>query len=187
MVHRCTICKKHEGAPFNGPPPPPLPEFRVKEDHAFTYTGVDFAGPVFVRNSSGSSKAWICLFTCLVTRAIHLDIVSDLSTTTFIQCLKRFAARRGLPRKFLSDNGKTFQAAAKFLSVVFKDDAIQELLVNQGSQWIFNVERAPWWGGVFERLVKSTKRCLRKMVGRANFSLDELLTAVIKIEAVINS
>ena len=86
IIHRCTTCKKHEGAPFDSPPPPPLPEFRIKEDPAFTYTGVDFAGPLFVRSvsSSSSSKVWICLFTCLVTRAIHLDIVSDLSTTTFI-------------------------------------------------------------------------------------------------------
>ena len=139
IIHRCTTCKKHEGAPFNGPPP--LPEFRVKEDPAFTYTGVDFAAPLSVRkgSSSGSTKVWICLFTCLVTRAIHLDIVPNLSTMTFIRCLKQFTARRGLPRKFLSDNGKTFKAAAKFLSVVFKDETIQEHLVNQGSQWIFNV------------------------------------------------
>jgi len=74
------------------------------------------------------------------------------------------------PRKFLSDNGKTFKAAAKFLSVVFKDETIQEHLANQGCQWIFNVECAPWWGGVFERMVRSTKRCLRKVVGRANFT-----------------
>ena len=89
-VHRCTICKKYEGAPFRGPPPPPLPEFRVKEDPAFTYTGVDFAGPLFVRSGSSndSTKVWICVFTCLVTRAIHLDIMSDLSTETFMRCLK---------------------------------------------------------------------------------------------------
>ena len=90
IIHRCTTCKKHEGAPVVGPPPPPLPEFRVKEDPAFTYTGVDFAGPLSVRkgSSGGSRKVWICLFTCLVTRAIHLDIVPDLSATTFIRCLK---------------------------------------------------------------------------------------------------
>ena len=80
-----------------------------------------------------------------------------------------------MPHKFLSDNGKTFKAAAKFLDAVFKDEPIQNQLVTQGSQWVFNVERAPWWGGAFERMVKSTKRCLRKMVGRANFSHDELL------------
>lgn len=166
-----------------------MPEFRIKEDPAFTYTGVDFAGPLFVRgrSSKGQGKVWICLFTCLVTRAIHLDIVSDLSTETFIWCLKQFAARRGLPRKFLSDNGKTFKATARFLGSVFKDETVQEHLANRGSQWIFNIEWAPWWGGVFERMVKSTKRCLRIMMGRSNFSHDELLTAVVEIEAVINS
>ena len=69
IIHRCTTCKKHEGAPIVGPPPPPLPEFRFKENPAFTYTGVDFAGPLSVRkgSSGGSRKVWICLFTCLVT------------------------------------------------------------------------------------------------------------------------
>lgn len=164
IVHKCTKCKKYEGPPFDSPPPPPLPEFRIKDDPAFTYVGVDFAGPLFVR-SGVSSKVWICVFTCLVTRAIHLDIVDNLSTDTFLRCLKRFAARRGLPRKFLSDNGKTFKAAAQFLSAIFNDETVQEHLTTQGSQWIFNVERAPWWGGAFERMVRSTKRCLRKMIG----------------------
>ena len=92
-----------------------------------------------------------------------------------------------LPLKFLSDNGKTFKAAARFLDVVFKDDTVQDHLSVRGIRWIFNVECAPWWGGVFERMVRSTKRCLCKMVGRANFTQDELLTAVVEIEAVINS
>eukprot|EP00731_Ephydatia_muelleri_P014947 Em0008g667a len=154
ILFRCTICRRYEGAALKGPPPPPLPEFRVKEEPAYTYTGVDFAGPLFVRST--------------VTRAIHLDIVNDLSTGVFVRCLKRFAARRGLPLKFLSDNGKTFKAAARFLDVVFKDDTVQEYLSARGIQWIFNVECAPWWGGVFERM-------------------DELHTAVVEIEAVINS
>ena len=64
IVHKCTVCKRYEGAPLRGPPPPPLLEFRVKDDPAFTYTGLDFAGPLFVRKSSNSSsKVWICLFT----------------------------------------------------------------------------------------------------------------------------
>ena len=146
ILHNCTGCRKYEGAPFVGPPPPPLPEFRVKEDPAFTYTGVDFAGPLFVRSGASSSKVWICVFTCLVTRAVHLDIVCNLSTSTFLRCLKRFSARRGLPRQFLSDNGKTFKAAAKFLNAVFKDETVQEHLTMRGCQWIFNVELAPWWG-----------------------------------------
>lgn len=189
IVRRCVLCRRLEGTPFKTPPPPPLPTFRVKDDPAFTYTGVDFAGPLSIRASgmSTTSKVWICLFTCFVTRAVHLDIVSDQSTQTFIRCLKRFAARRGLARKFISDNGKTFKAAAKYIKAVFKDGTVKEYLAGQGSEWLFNIERAPWWGGAFERMVKSTKRCLRKMVGRAHFSFDELLTALTEIESVINS
>ena len=118
---------------------------------------------------------------------MHLDAVSDQSTQTFIRCLNRFAARRGLPRKFISDNGKTFKVADKYIKVVFKDATVKEHLAGLGCEWLFNIERAPWWVGAFERMVKSTKRCLRKMIGRAHFSFDELLTALAEIEAVINS
>ena len=80
ILFRYAVCKRYEGAALNGPPPPPLPEFRVREEPAYTYTGVDFAGPLFVqsRSSDSSYKVWICLFNCLVTRAVHLDIVSNL-------------------------------------------------------------------------------------------------------------
>lgn len=125
VIHRCVVCKKHEGAPYVGPPAPPLPDFRVKEDPAFSYTEVDFAGPLFVRAEASSCSD-------KVSRAVHLDVVSDLSTETFIRCLKRFAARRGLPQLFLSDNGKTFKAAEKYVSSVFKDETVQEYLATQG-------------------------------------------------------
>ena len=118
---------------------------------------------------------------------MHLDVVTDMSTQSFLRCLKRFASRRGLPRKILSDNGKTFRAASKYIKAVFADHVIEEYLAGLGCAWIFNVEYATWWGGAFERMVKSTKRCLRKMIGRAQLTLDELLTAIVEIKAVINS
>ena len=187
--NKCGICKRFEGAPLKAPKPPPLPECRVTESPAFSYTGVDFAGPLIIRSaqSSKSNKAWIALFTCYVTRAVHLDTVQDQSTLTFIRCLKRFIARRGLPRCFISDNGKTFQAASKYLDKVFKDEAAKDHLRGLRISWQFNVPLAPWWGGAFERMVRSTKRCLRKLIGRAHFSLDELTTALAEIEAVFNS
>lgn len=81
MIHRCVLCQRYEGAPLKTPPPPPpLPTFRVKDDPAFTYNGVDFAGPLSIHGNSASNKVWICLFMCLVTRAVHLDLVSDQST-----------------------------------------------------------------------------------------------------------
>ena len=173
LIHQCRVCRRHEGKSYRAPPPPPLPAFRVEEAPPFSYTGVDFAGPLYVSSdSSGVKKVWICLYTCCVVRAVHLELVFDMSTPTFIRCFKRFVARRGLPSKILSDNGKTFKAAAKFI---------------HGVKWIFNVPKAPWWGGVFERLVRCTKRCLRKIIGQAKFSFDELATAITEVETVLNS
>ena len=88
----------------------------------------------------------------LCRKTVHLDLVADLTTPCFLLSFRRFVARRGLPRKILSDNGKTFEAAAKSLHQV---------------KWQFNVPKAPWWGGVFERLIRSTKRCLKKTIGQA--------------------
>ena len=77
IIHLCITCRRFEGAPFLMPPPPPLPVSRVKEDPAFSFTGVDCAGPLMIRTEgpNKTGKAWICLFTCFVTRAVHLDIV----------------------------------------------------------------------------------------------------------------
>ena len=109
-----------------------------------------------------------------------------MTTTAFLRCFKRFVARKGFPQRVISDNGKTFKGAAKMLQVILKQREVRQYLSCNQIQWTFNVERAPWWGGVFERLVKSTKRCLRKVVGRARLYYDELSTVLIEIEAVIN-
>ena len=188
IIHYCVTCKRHERAPFKTPTPPALPAFRVQEQPPFTFTGVDYAGPLYTR-SGEANKVWICLFTCCVTRAIHLEIhvVTDMSTDSFIRCLKRFAARRGMPKRIISDKGKNFKAAAIFLQRIFKDQTVIDHLSTLGTEWQFNIEKAPWWGGIFERMVKSTKRCLRKFIGQAKFSLDELHTAVVEVESIINS
>lgn len=87
----------------------------------------------------------------------------------------------------VSDNGKTFKAAAKVIQSIVSHDNVQQYLAGLGVQWIFNLPKAPWWGGIFERLIKSTKRCLRKVIGQAKLSYDELSTALIEVEAVLNS
>lgn len=74
-----------------------------------------------------------------------------------------------------------------YVRTVFSDTTVKEHLAGVGSEWIFNLEWAPWWGGMFERMIQSTKCCLRKTIGRAHFSMDELLTALTEIEAVVNS
>ena len=189
IIHKCVICRKLEGVPCALPSPPPLPEFRVTEQPPFMYTGVDFAGPLYIKTQGlvNMSKVWLCLFTCCVTRAVHLHIVPDLTTDSFLRCFKRFTARRGIPHKMISDNGKTFKATAKGISAVLSDSAVQGHSAGTGVQWSFNLEKAPWWGGLFERLIKSTKRCLKKTIGQARISYDELLTIVTEVEMILNS
>jgi hypothetical protein len=189
ILRRCTLCKRFEGQPYSAPPPPPLPSFRVEEAPPFTHTGVDFAGPLYVKkpDNSSTSKAWICIYTCCVTRAVHLDLVPDLSMEAFIRSFKRFAARRGVPSKLVSDNGKTFKAAAKLIQSVVNHNDVQHYLAGLGIKWVFNLPKAPWWGGLFERLVRTTKRCLRKIIGQARLTYDELSTALVEVEGVINS
>ncbi len=118
VIHSCIVCKRQEGKPCHGNPPPPLPEYRVQQSRPFQTTGVDFAGPLYVKTSdgAGTSKVWLCLYTCCSTRAVHLDLVTDMTADTFIRSFRRFSARRGMPSKMISDNGKTFKSASKIIS-----------------------------------------------------------------------
>ena len=145
ILGQCTTCKKFEGKPYRAPLPPPLPTFRVEESPPFAHTGVDFAGPLYVKKVGRTTrKVWICLFTCCVTRAVHLELIADLSTPTFLRCLKRFTARRGLPSKMISDNGKTFKAATKVIESIVSYEDVQQYLSGPGVQWVFNGCQPKW-------------------------------------------
>ena len=181
--------RRHEGKPLTAPLPPPLPKFRVLESRSFAHTAIDFAGPLHVKTFgvTESSKMWVCLYTCYITRAVHIDVVPDMSTDTFLRSLKRLCARRGTPCLIVSDNAKTFNGAAKVIRDIILHPEVKKYCSNLSFEWRFNLEKAPWWGGMFERLIKSTKRCLRKMIGQARFTHDELLTAVVEIESILNA
>ena len=151
---------------------------------------MDFAGPLYVKPSpqERGPKAWLCLYTCAVTRAAHLDLVPNLNTLTFLRSFKRFTSRHGVPAKMISDNGKTFKSASKTIYNLFIDPMIKKHFSDLQLEWSFNLEQGPWWGGIFERLIKSAKHCLRKTLGRASLTYDdELLTLVVKTEPILNS
>ena len=188
IIHQCVVCRRIEGQPFKSHPPPSLPEFRVTQSRPFQFVVVDFAGPLYVKTSDVTlkPKCWLCLFTCCTTRAVHLELVPDLSTTTFMNCFKRFCGRRGIPSKVISDNGKTFKSASRASAQIFDNTEVRTHFAQRVS-WIFNLERAPWWGGFFECLIKSAKRYLKKVVGQSTLTYDELVTLVVEVEAVLNS
>ena len=132
-------------------------------------------------------KAYICLFTCASTRAIHLEVVTSLTVESFIRAFRCFCARRGLPSTIIRDNVKTFKSAAKEIRVLLRSPRINEYFRNKEVKWKLIVELAPFQGGFWERLVRSTKRCLVKIVGRAPLGIDELSTVIVEIESIINS
>jgi len=179
---------------------PPWPKERVNEALPFQYTGLDYFGPMYIKEFQQSTdkestiaikKVWVCLFTCLVVRAIHLEVVEDMSTDQFLLCLRRFIARRGTPQQIISDNAKQFKLARKVLTKVHQEaslcDEAQDFLSDRGIKWTLIVELAPWMGGFYEHLVGITKRVLRKVLGADSLTLIQLYTVLTEAEAVVNS
>ena len=188
VINNCFVCRKLEGKPYNSPPIAPLPDFRVTEAPPFSKVGIDFAGPLFVKQPNGDmKKAYVALFTCCVTRAVHIELVENLYTDTFINCLRRFSSRRGTPTLLVSDNAKTFIATVKILKKLSKDKNVESYLTGKRIQWKFNLERSAWMGGFFERMIGSMKRCLRKVLGNAKLSSDELSTVLSEVECTLNA
>ena len=187
VIRHCIICKKMDGCAYPPVNMPDLLSARVSDDPLFTSTGVDFAGPLYISQASNSGKAYVCLFTCASTRAVHLELVPNLNAELFLLALRRFVSRRGLPTTLLSDNAKTFKSASKEIRNIVGSREISSHLTRHRVTWHFIVERAPWWGGFWERMVQLVKRCLRKAVGRNTLTFDQLNTVLVEVEAIVNS
>ena len=186
LLRGYTICKRHCGRPYSLPDSPPLPEMRMRDVAPFTVTGIDFTGALYVQMNGVESKVYICLFTCATTRGVHLEIVMDLTTDTFLLALRRFASRKSLPQVIVSDNGSTYLSAAEKLRELLSPRRLAESLGKRGIVWKFIPKHAPWYGGWWERLIELTKTALKKTLGRANVSLIVLETLVVEVEAVLN-
>ena len=187
LLFGCTVCKKFQGKPYKTQPPPPLPGCRVKEAPTFTYIGLDYLGPLYVRSTSEKDqKVWICLFTCCVTRAVHFEVVPNLTAAAFLRCFRRYDARRLMSSFVISDNAKTFKSASKELEKIMNDPSVIRYFTQERIRWSYILEKAPWWGGFYEILVKSLKSSLKKTIGRAKLTQDELVTVVAEAEMILN-
>lgn len=189
IIHRCVICRKLQARPITQPSAP-LPADRVTESQTFEVVGVDFAGPLILKTSGNTGKSYIVLITCAVTRAVHLELAPDMSTDSFLQAFRRFVSRRGICSVILSDNFQTFKRCRGELREVWrliKDPEVANHLTTHNIQWKFIVELAPWWGGFYERLIRSVKTSLKKVLGRRLLDKEEMRTNLTEVEAVINS
>lgn len=154
-----------------------LPPPRVRGDLPFTQTGVDFGGPFSLKShlarGTRSYKAWIALFTCLSTRAVHLELVTSLSAEAFLAAFHRFTARRNTPTKMYSDRGSNFTSAAKILHNLYRNHTLRTDLALKGVDWQFNPPGAPHWGGAWESGIKSAKYHLQRIVGNTTLNYED--------------
>lgn len=162
----------------------------------FTKTGVDYAGPIHIRTSKGrghkSYKAFIAVFICLCTKAVHLEAVSDYSTEAFLAALRRFTARRGLCTDLFSDCGTNFVGADRQLQALLRESSpdgrrIAHVAATEGIRWHFNPPSAPHFGGLWEAAVKSMKHHLRRVIGNSTLTFEEMSTLLAQVEACLNS
>ncbi|KRZ56324.1 hypothetical protein T02_10589 [Trichinella nativa] len=190
VIQHCFACRRAM-ARLIQPRMAALPSSRVVEAAAFAHTGMDFTGPLLIRvGKKATSKCYVCLFTCMASRAVHLELVPEMTTARVMQALRRFIARRGRPEIIQSDNFRSFKAAASELRQLWRHvdvDRVQRELVGHRIHWKFITERAPWMGGYWERLVRSIKESLRKNLGRALLDEEELKTTLCEVEASLNA
>lgn len=198
-IERCIACFPHRSKP-TVQIMADLPINRVSQHRTFLHSGVDFAGPIITKSFTGRTrgkyanptmKSYIAIFVCLSTKALHVDLVSDLTGEAFIACFKRFVAKRGKVSDLYSDNGKNFVSAGRQLRQAYmklmKDAELQSYLAHDGTVHHFNPPLSPSFGGLWEAGVKSIKYHLKRLVGRNVFTYEEMTTLLYQIEACLNS
>ncbi|XP_031334025.1 uncharacterized protein LOC116164038 [Photinus pyralis] len=193
VVHKCVKCarfRKQTLYPIMGD----LPSERIHPSRPFLYTAVDYAGPLLIKDGKTRNrkilKAYLCVFVCFSTKAIHLELAGDLSTSSFLNAFKRFVGRRGICSTLYSDNGTNFVGANKELKNVIKllsNSEFSEYFRQNSIDWKFMPPHSPHFGGLHEAAVKSAKTIMKRVIGNSHLTYEQLATVFVQIEAVLNS
>lgn len=195
IVHNCVHCFKikprHMDYLMGN-----LPQSRVMPARPFLSCGVDYAGPFLIKDRKGRGcktiKSYVCLFICFSTKAIHLELVTDLTTETFLNALRRFFSRRGKCLHIYSDNATNFLGAKNELLQLHNflkenNNFIQVQSSNEGVNWHFIPPNSPHFGGLWEAGVKSIKYHLKRVISNALLTFEQFYTVLLQIEACVNS
>ncbi|XP_065077340.1 uncharacterized protein LOC135700690 [Ochlerotatus camptorhynchus] len=178
----CQFCKIRKA-----PPMAPLPPARLAiHDRPFSYVGVDYFGPLLVKQGRLNVKRWIALFTCLTVRAVHLEVAYSLSAASCISCIRRFVCRRGSPVEFFSDNATNFHGAERQLRGQI-DEGVSATFTSANTKWTFIPPSAPHMGGAWERLVRSVKAAIGDAYREGKLNDEELQTVIVEAEGIVNT
>lgn len=196
VIKECVTCTKAD-TPLSEYIMGNLPKTRITEARPFSHVGVDYCGPFYLKEKKHRNrnriKVWVAVFICLVVKAVHIEVVTDLTTEGFIGALKRFVARRGKPRTIHSDNGTNFVGANNEIKELYSltqskdhNDKIHKHLADKGIAWHFIPPLSPHQGGLWEAGVKSFKYHLKRICDDL-ITYEEFNTLVIEIKAILNS
>lgn len=197
ILRKCLRCYKTNPA-IVVPRMGDLPRSRLTPARPFSSVGIDFAGPILIKDGTLKNrklvKSYICIFVCFVTKAVHIELAGDLTTDTFLNCLKRFVARRGFCTDVYSDNGTNLVGGKNKLYEAYTwiknsvaDVQSRDYLLKNKITWHFIPPRAPHFGGLWEAVVKSAKTHLVRVVGDAHLTYEQLYTVLCQIECILNS
>ncbi|XP_044749748.1 uncharacterized protein LOC123310348 [Coccinella septempunctata] len=185
VISKCVQCFRANPRTFQ-PLMGNLPSFRISQVKPFSCIGIDFGGPFYIKSSrlkgAKIQKAYLCLFVCCATKALHLELASDLSTDCFLAAFRRFIGRRGRVSYVHTDGGTNFVGAANYIKNIMKDVAAAEKI-----EWAFNPPATPHFGGLSEGGIKSVKTHLFRVIGEQILTFEEFNTLLVQIEAVLNS
>ncbi|XP_021332949.1 uncharacterized protein [Danio rerio] len=196
VIFQCVKCRRLRGK-FLTQRMSDLPPERLSIDPPFSFVGVDIFGPWMVtsrrtRGGQANSKRWAVLFTCMSTRAIHIEVIESMDSSSFINALRRFFAVRGPAKQLRSDCGTNFVGACKELKMeaITDDRKVQEYLSNKSCIWIFNPPHSSHMGGSWERMIGVSRRILESMlqgIAPSKLSHEVLITFMAEVTAIVNN
>ena len=189
VINKCVVCSRVQKPTLSQKMAPLLEEQTESGKPAFTYVGVDFFGPFKVKVKRSTEKRYGCLFTCLCTRAVHVEITHSLDTNSFLNALSRFMARRGKPLKMWSDQGGSFIAGAREINEeidAWNKKEFNRKMTQSGIEWNFNSPHSSYKGGAFERMIRTFRKVLNSTVNLSLLTDEQLLTVMAEAEKIIN-
>ncbi len=189
VISECVVCRRFQGK-IGEQKMADLPKERIMPDlPPFSNTGVDYFGPIDVKRGRSVVKRYGVLFTCMTSRAVHLEVAYSLDTNSCINCIRRFMCRRGQVLHLRSDNGTNFIGAERELRSTLKSldhDKIQRTFLSEGIKWTFNTPAGSHHGGVWERLIRLVKKVLYSTLQQQCLDDESFHTILCEAEAILN-
>ena len=187
LIRKCNICKVFASTPYAQPSTGLLPKCRSNVTHAFHMVGIDFIGPFICRKRKEEVKIYVIIITCALIRAVWLGVTKTMEVDELKGKLNQFISNHIRPSEIISDNARTFGAMAKWIKKIRKNEKLHAFLAKEEITWRFILSKEPWWGAMYERLIRDLKRTLFKVVGKTHITPKEFKMVIMDIQTQFNN